>query len=116
MVLIYKKYIVFYVKKIICLIFIISSCGNVIKRAVITSQFSTLCFCTNDCSVKILARYNNQTIFKRLCINNCQNQYIFTDFVFDNIISQSVMVNLTLTDQNYGFPIPEAILNFNQNL
>ena len=97
-----------------CEIFIISNCGGIIRRAYITSQFSTICFCTTDCSVKIIARHNNQTIFKRLCIYNCQNQCIFTDFVFDNIISQSVMVNLTLTDQNYGFPIPEAKLNFIQ--
>lgn len=83
-----------------------------IKAKTITSTQTTFCFCTYENLIKLVAEYNNVTIFKTIYLNNCRNQNILVNFCFNKSIPQAVNY-ITLSDSNYGLPVPIAIIKFN---
>lgn len=101
--------------KIPCEIIILTANKKIIKKITLNSSNSTICFCTKGSSIKILAKYNGQTIYKTLrLLNRCQN--ISVNFVFNASFLQIFNYTFLLRDFNYGFPVLNAKLHFIRNL
>ena len=83
-----------------------------INTQMIASTQTTFCLCTCGNFIKLIARNNTVTIFKTIYLNNCKSQKIFANFGFNRSVSQAVNF-ITLSDSNYGLPVPIAIINFN---
>ena len=93
--------------------FTISTCsGFFIAKRTITSA-SRFCLRTNACCLRLVGKYQNQTIVKSYLVSNCRCQNVFAYFNFFQINPIPTPVQtFTLTDANYGLPVKEAILNF----
>ena len=105
-----KIFLEIHCSKTPCQILIQSCNGCTIKTETICSNISNICFCTSHCNICVIAKYKNQTISRQICLNCCRYQKICTSFNFDEEIKQ----NILLHDETYGFPIANAVLNFNQ--
>ena len=96
----------------------ISSCSNnFISRRKVFSNSSSFCLCTNACCLKVSGKYNNQIIVKQVILGCCSCQRVAVSFNFNTLqpLPPSQTQIFSLTDKTYNFPIPDAILNF-QNL
>ena len=94
---------------------ILSSCEKPVKKETIHKNCSKICFCTNECCIKLVAKHKNQTIYQTIRLNNCLCQNIFVGFGFFDFIPKEVLEIISLTDANYfGLPISNATLNFSQ--
>ena len=99
-----------------CQITILYGDASCIKKHTITSKYTNICVYTKACSIKIIARYNEQIYYKTVYLNSFWCQNVFVNFEFNSIFSQTIVNIITLTDANYGFPISKALLNFKQKL
>ena len=91
---------------------ILSCDGRIIKNVIIQSTISKLCVCTGGCSIRLLASFNNQTIYQKILLGDCQSQSVFASFGFESNINPEILNIITLTDATYGLPVANAILNF----
>ena len=92
---------------------VILSCnGKILKSVNLQSSFSKICIQTNSCCIKLLASFNEQTIYQKIYLSNCRNQNVFASFGFQKSVNPKVFNIITLTDSTYGFPVANAILNF----
>ena len=93
----------------------ISTCsGFFIARRTIVSNSARFCLKTNACCLRFSAKYQNQTIVKSYVVSNCKCQSVVANFNFTPIIpTPQPTQNFTLTDENYGLPVKNAVLNFN---
>ena len=85
---------------------------KIIKQTAINSKTTKICFKASGCKLRILANYQNQTLYKTIRLSNCPCQNIFTSFAFSLFPSQETLNIFTLTDANYNLPVPLAILSF----
>lgn len=87
---------------------IIKTCDTKIVKTIYKNK-SEIVFCTNSQVINIIAKYNNISEYKTICLDNsCK---IFLNFSF-TIVSSQIPVNFTLTDSNYGLPVKEATITF----
>lgn len=91
-----------------CQLTILSGNNSVIKTCTVSLCHSEICLRTAGGMLKIIARYQNQTICRIIYLRCCWCQTVCTCFNFN----APSLVNITLTDANYGFPVSNAILNF----
>ena len=94
-----------------CQITIYNDNNQVIKTCTVNTCCATINVCTAGCTLRILAQYQAQTIYRLISLGCCFCQTICTSFIFTPLTT----VNVTLTDRNYGFPILNANLNFQAN-
>ena len=97
-----------------CELTILSHNNKVITQTILQAGESKICIRTRSCMIKILAKYNGETILQTFCIRNRFCQKIFTSFVFSQILPPTKNILITLTDRVYGLPIGNAILRFKQ--
>lgn len=91
----------------------IMSCdGKVIKRKVLRTNCTSICVCTKECCIKLFAKYRNQIMCQKICLNNMSCQNIFVNFVFNNVFSKITNFTIILTDTVYGLPVKNALLHF----
>ncbi len=91
----------------------ISDCNrNLIAKRTVLSQTASFCLTTNLCCIRILGTFDNQTIVKTVNLSNCKCQRITASFGFSS--PQPVLQTFALTDENYGLPVENAVLNFQQ--
>ena len=90
----------------------ILNCYNEIVKVCNVLCYSEICICTRGCWIKVLARYQNQTICRIICLQCRLCQCVSAGFVF----TTPSQVLIKLADRNYGLPIANAILSFRQTL
>ena len=92
---------------------IIGDCSDkIIHKNYIKPTSSKICFCTNDCVIKVFAKYQNVIYYKILHLSNCKFQIFFIDFAFNTLVLQKVINRFMLSDAMYGLPVKEANLTF----
>ena len=84
------------------------------KKTHINCHSSKFHFFTNTNKLKIVARYDNQTVFKTIYLGCEPCQKICTKFMFNTSIFQNSISKIFLTDENYGLPVSNAMLKFSK--
>ena len=94
---------------------IYTSNGMLVVQRVVASNNSIINFCTSSNRLIIVAKFNNSTQRKVLCLSNCcfQNYIVNFDFWNEVIIYNPAVQNFLLYDKNYNLPIT-AILSFQE--
>ena len=87
---------------------ILSCRGCPIKTQTICSNHARVCFCTACNNISVIAKYNCQTICKKICLKNCFCQNVCVKFDFNK------EQQFTLCDENYGLPVENAVLHFDE--
>ena len=95
-----------------CQLMICDYSDKIIRKNYIKPTSSKICFCTNDCVIKVFAKYQNVIYYRILHLSNCKFQNICVNFAFNTSVLQIVSNRITLTDVIYGLPVKEAILKF----
>ena len=91
----------------------IATCnGQFIARRTVSSNPTSFCLCTNACCIKLIAKYQNETITKTTNLPNCFCQNLSAVFNFSPPTPQPLTQVFTLTDKNYNLPVKNAVLNF----
>ena len=92
---------------------VVSTChGTVIQRLVVNQTHFSICFCTNECCIKIVAKHEQQTIYQTLYLDSVQCQCVPVNIVFSTVSSSMIYNKILLFDANYDFPVASALLNF----
>ena len=93
---------------------IITTCdGCFIVQKTINSNFYTLCLCTDECCVKVSAKFGDQVITKSILLSDCMCKSYDTNFNFVLPAPiDPVLQVIMLVDANYGLPVRESTLNF----
>lgn len=89
---------------------ILSQNGLIIKTKRHLHNISKLCVCTCFDSITVLAKFQNQTQRKTICLSNCACQEIWLNFNFSR--QRNFLQTFRLFDRNYGFAIKKATLLF----
>ena len=97
-----------------CELTIVSSEGYVVKKHILHSCNTKICICVKDKKITLIAKYDYQTIYKTIYLNNCECNKICVNFAKNSIFSLNNYNNFTLQDANYGFPVKNGILKFKQ--
>lgn len=90
--------------------------SKVIKRKVIKTNCTTICVCTQECFIKLFAKYRNQIMCQKICLCDMSYQNIFVNFVLKKVFSKITNCTIILTDTVYGLPVKNAFLHFNKKL
>ena len=93
---------------------ILAQNGQIIKQITIETNKSKICFHTKNCTIKLFARYNNETNYQTAHLSNRLCQSCNVSFAFQSILRPIRPNIIKLSDATYGFPIAKAILNFRQ--
>lgn len=94
-----------------CRITILSGTDEVIHVCTAHLCHSTVYLHTKACSLRILAQYQSQTLYRIINLSSCYYQTISLSFIFTPLRQ----ISITLHDKNYGFPVPNAVLTFASN-
>ena len=85
----------------------------VIKEITLNSYFSKICICTKSENLDFVANFNNITIYRTFCLDSKRSQNIPANFYFrKSHIRNKVELIILLNDENYGFPVRNGILQF----
>ena len=103
-----------YISSVPSEVYVISNNGDVVINRLVGSNFFTIRFCTTGCKIKIAVRHNNQIYYKKICLSNHRFQCFNTTFQIDTITANQPNNTFLLTDEQYGFPVPNAVLTFEQ--
>ena len=94
-----------------CRITILSETDEVIQVFTAHLCHSEIYLRIKACSLKILAQYQSQTLCRIVNLSCCYCQTICASFIFTPLRP----LTFTLRDENYGFPVPNAVLTFASN-
>ena len=96
---------------------ITSGNGLIFAKKIIYSNKSRVCLCTNSCTLRLIAKYQNQTLVKSTVLQNLKYQTIIAIFNFTLVTPNNIPTpqNFNLFDKNYNLPIKNATLNFTQS-
>lgn len=88
--------------------------GFILERQNIRRDKALISIAVDCCvnSIKLIAKFQNQTQIKRIFLSPCECQNILAGYSF--YTPQNTPQLFTLYDRNYNFPIPTATLNFLQ--
>jgi len=100
-------------KKPYYLTIILDDC-EVIKNKKVISNITKYHICTNKKTIRIIARYQTQTVYKTIYLNNNLYNNICVNFMFNTKILQGTIGVFTLVDASYGLPVKQAMLNLIQ--
>lgn len=85
--------------------------GRNLANGIVNSSRARFCIRTKGCQLRLIARYQNVTIFRTIYLFDCRCQRAFVSLGFASQFAE--VVNLfTLQDEIYGLPVPETVLNF----
>ena len=92
---------------------IYSQNGVLLSKKNMDSNYLKINLCTSFCKLYIIARYDNITQKKVVCLTNdmCQNSFVGFKFFKQVILPSSVTQKFLLYDANYNLPI-DATLSF----
>ena len=96
-----------------CILRVLDNHNCEILKTNINGFKTRLCIRTSSQKLKVIATDNLKSIYKTLELNNKRCQNFFLNFSFSSAFSQTSQNLITLSDENYGFPISNALLKFN---
>ena len=106
-----KVFINIFCSRLPCQLTILSCDNKMITQAFLQTNESQIFVYVKGNRIKLIATYQNETIFQTISLANRFCQIVYTTFAFSRIVNPSRIL-ISLTDANYGFPIANATLNF----
>ena len=104
-----KVFINIFCPNLPCHLTILSCDNKIITQTFLQTNESQISIYATGNHIKLIANYQNSTIFQTIYLTNRICQVVNTSFGFCRIINPS-RIFIFLTDENYGFPIANATL------
>ena len=95
-----------------CCLTVLTHDNKLIKKIILKSFSSRVCFCTKEQIIKIIISCGNKSIYQKIYLKCKKRQDIFVILPISMSSLNVTFLKIMLIDYNYGFPIKEASLNF----